>query len=208
MIVSHRKKFIYFHVPRTAGSSLRELLYPYKDVSPDDYITLLPPGVDPLHINQEYARNFVSGVDNYFEFTIVREPLDRLTSMYLYGHNVKRFNSFSNFIQRMSVVNDGIYNDYPHSDIATYYKKNMAMNNFFNSQLHWTQTPLTKKIHIFKFEDITKDINDLLSHLEISPTKLYHRNKVCQSLKNSLSSKEIDFCRNFLKKEYEVLNYN
>lgn len=194
MIVSHSKRFIFFHIPRTAGSALRTALnsHQYIDFNTEDYIKKLPPGIDPMHINQTIARPMLENVDHYFEFTVVRNPLIRLLS--LYNKFFNKFGTFSNFIQRLSAHYNNTFPISVHADI-------------FNSQLHWIQTPLTSKIHIFKFEDIVKDTTELSVKLGIDPFFLPKENQA-QQLVDSLSTTEIDFCKEFLKLEYEILNYN
>ena len=92
MFISHKHKFIFIHNPRTAGNSIQSLLQKYT----------LPPGealdlylLRKLHMLPPYKRyhthvrawqlkeKFPSHIyNNYFKFTFVRNPWDRMVSIY------------------------------------------------------------------------------------------------------------------------------
>lgn len=167
------------------------MLEPYATTSANDYISFVGGKADPLHINQQDFLNLNIGSipNNYYEFTVVRNPLDRLISMYNYGNNPERFGSFANFAQR----------------VAMHYQ-HCTMSNFYNSQLYWITNPLTDKINIYKFEDLAGEINDLFIKINVDKQPLVHYNKSI-NVAGRLSAREVEFCKNFLAEEYEVLNY-
>jgi hypothetical protein len=189
MVLSSTKQFIFWHIPKTAGVSLRAILEQYATIKADNYMPLVKD--DPFHINQIDFLNLNIGQvpNNCFEFVVVRNPLDRLVSMYAYGKNSERFGSFSNFAQRVAM-------NYRHR----------TMSNFYNSQLDWITTPVTDRVHIYRFEQLGSVLDDLCTKINIDKQPLVHYNKSV-NVADVLSAREVEFCKDFLAEEYEVLNY-
>lgn len=191
MLLSTSNHFIFWHIPKTAGISIRALLEQYATTKVPDYISKVDSITDPLHINQQDFLNLNIGQipNNYFEFVVVRNPLDRLVSMYNYGNNPQRFGSFSNFAQRVAM-------HYHHR----------TMSNFYNSQLEWINNPITNQVNIYKLENLENDIADMCAKIGIDKQPLVHYNKSV-NVADVLSTREVEFCKDFLAEEYEVLNY-
>jgi hypothetical protein len=191
MILSRLKQFVYWHIPKTAGISIRALLEQYTTTKVVDYKSKFDSLTDPLHINQQdfLKLNFDEIPSNYFEFVVVRNPLDRLVSMYNYGHNSKKFGSFSNFAQR----------------VAQHYQ-HPTMSNFYNSQLDWIKQPITDRLQIYKLETLEQNLAELCIKINIDNQPLMHYNKSI-NVTDKLSTREVEFCRDFLAEEYEILNY-
>ena len=92
MIVSHRHKFIYFAVPKTATHTVRDALRPH--LGPDDWEqqVLFGSQSSPIaeiaaiqhgHITANEIRPHFEPADwdNYFKFGFVRNPYDRFVSV-------------------------------------------------------------------------------------------------------------------------------
>ena len=189
MVLSTLKRFVFWHIPKTAGVSLRSLLEQYATTKVVDYKSLV--NGDPLHITQQdfLNLNIATIPKDYFEFVVVRNPLNRLVSMYSYGNNQERFGSFANFAQR----------------VAMHYQ-HRTMSNFYNSQLDWINHPITDNLNIYKFENLHKIADDLCAKISIDNQVLMHYNK-STSVVDRLTAREVEFCRDFLAEEYEILNY-
>ena len=91
MIISHRHKFIFFAIPKTATHSIRSALRQH--TGPDDWEQQMLFGEQSLpipqlarlrhgHISaQEIRPHLEAGVcDSYFKFALVRNPFDRFVS--------------------------------------------------------------------------------------------------------------------------------
>ena len=72
-MISHKKKFLYIHIPKTAGMSLRDFFESYRD---DKKFSLGHP------YYCEYLK--IANIRNYYNFTCVRNRFDRLVSAFLY----------------------------------------------------------------------------------------------------------------------------
>lgn len=115
MILSHQKKFIFVHVYKVAGSSIRKVLNPYAAISlrqsnlRDKWISLSK-GVPfsssfdgHVHAAELKERLPNDIFNSYFKFAFVRNPWDWQVSLYLFGLKDKNhyqhalFSSFKNF---------------------------------------------------------------------------------------------------------------
>lgn len=84
MIISHKHKFIFIHIPKTGGTSVQEALKPFLADS-DIYIN------DPRHVKNFHKHSTAAEVrkevgeevwNSYFKFAFVRNPWDAVVSLY------------------------------------------------------------------------------------------------------------------------------
>lgn len=100
MLISHRKKFIFTKTKKTAGTSVESVFEPFcmpegtwaqmhyapEQVSPDGVIGYRGPGGRSSewwnHMSAELIRTKVGEAiwDDYFKFTVIRNPFDKLVS--------------------------------------------------------------------------------------------------------------------------------
>lgn len=110
-----QKKAIFVHIPKCAGISVNNALFGNLaggHTTLDDYLCIFE------------AKRF----SNYFKFTFVRNPWDRLVSAYI-------------FLQK------GGINDYDHA----FFQKELSMYEDFNDFVrHWLNSENIKKYHHFK----------------------------------------------------------
>jgi hypothetical protein len=85
MIISDSKKYIFIHIPRTAGISMHEALRPWADARNIDMRTAKWESNYPHYVAAE-IRQFVGDARfaQYFKFAFVRNPWDRMVSRYSY----------------------------------------------------------------------------------------------------------------------------
>ncbi len=96
MLISHRHRFIFIHVPKNAGLSISAALAPYADNAPMTqmrrFLSLLPLREDP---RKAFFRHHATAAwvklklpaeifDGYLKFAVVRNPYDRVISYYHY----------------------------------------------------------------------------------------------------------------------------
>jgi hypothetical protein len=114
-MISHKLKFIFIHIPKTSGNSLSLFL---KDLINNSITCSKGNGngegikvycektkLDIKHQPINYYKNlYGKNINNYFKFTIVRNPYDRILSFYFWkkGEKNQVFNrkEFINFVNK------------------------------------------------------------------------------------------------------------
>lgn len=78
-MINHKHKFIFLHIPKTGGRSI-ENIFLSKKILHDE--SLYPIISNPHHSLSEYTE--MVNINNYFKFTFIRNPFDRILSEYFY----------------------------------------------------------------------------------------------------------------------------
>jgi len=88
-MISHEKKFIFIHMPRTGGTHLSEFLRPYCD---EESLIFSPyQSCGNLHATMiDYVNHYGERILDYTLFTIIRNPWERALSHAIF-HNNKTF---------------------------------------------------------------------------------------------------------------------
>jgi hypothetical protein len=95
MIISDTKKFIFIHIPKTGGMSVRKVLWPFATVSVWRERTVAGKAQKNKHLSKHAKANAIArNIDkrkwnSYFKFAIVRNPWDWLVSGYHYARRDK-----------------------------------------------------------------------------------------------------------------------
>ncbi len=146
MLISHERAFIFFHVAKVAGLSLREALNPYT-VEPEKFkirrpVKTINGKTNPLYAIWESALTHATALSTqkefgdlifqrYFKFAFVRNPWDWHVSMYhfilketahIHHQRVKGFVGFTDYVRWM--VNE----NKPFAKGATRHQKDMLCN--------------------------------------------------------------------------------
>jgi hypothetical protein len=197
MLMSTSHKFIFFHIPKNAGTSIRTALNSYCNISSQypefiNQLTEIKKTHSLVHVKQKNVRNLVKklkiDLSEYLEFVIVREPLNRLISLYNY-HGVEQ--GFKNFYQYAIDTAIG--------------RKNNNVSLTRHSQLDWITDPLTNNLTIYKLEELDKEL--VLNNLTVSLTEKQNVNLAKKISLENIRDHEIKFCLDFLSEEYEILGY-
>lgn len=211
MRISHKYKFIYIAVTKTGSTTLRHLLNKYSDIkSKNDQ------GEFRHHAKaEELKRTFQEkgwSWDDYFKFTVVRNPVSRLHSIYKYKVRI---------------------GSKPPSD---YFKK-FAMNFYLNCaqfkelNISFEDAVLYDKIHIpsqtswlmsadkklllnkfIKIENIRDELPHIWRHLGLPPSELkmipdLNQSPSDVSWNSLLSVAAINKIRSAYSEDFELLGY-
>lgn len=210
MLISSEKKILFFHIPKTAGSAVFEIL---QNACPDyhsvrrnlmhHYVKNCPNpsklSMEYFHVDQEYMKSILeySGlrVHNYFEFTIIRNPYDRLLSQYNFDISIPNatriYKDFDSFLD--------LYEDTDYINESTPY--------WYKSQLSWIKNPLTKNFKYYKYEELDKAWTDIRENTGLDLPDLPLINKTKVKTIPELSKSQKDRIYNILKDEFDFLNY-
>ncbi|MFT7532462.1 MAG: hypothetical protein ACI9FD_003493 [Gammaproteobacteria bacterium] len=174
MIISDSKKFVFVHIEKAAGTSIRHAILPY--ALPRPYSTWfsllrlagLPRGYRNYKfrthapVNHLISRMPRSQFDSYFKFAFVRNPWDRLVSEYNAAikknknrrhHKIGKMGSFYDFIQHE--INRG---------------------KFFQETMLVDRTGELCVDYVGRFENLAEDFSHICSQIGIEST-LDHVNR-------------------------------
>ncbi|WP_428820437.1 sulfotransferase family 2 domain-containing protein [Microbulbifer sp. MCCC 1A16149] len=172
MLVSSEKKFLFYHVYKVAGTSIREALRPYcsfKQIAFQNFFYGLStmgvrPAISPLyqfHPKLSDVRNSLGDLFyEYYRFTFVRHPLDWQKSLYFFMKKNPRHHQHK-LISTMS------FDEY----------LNWRVDNECNlmSDLISDSTGEILVDDIYKFEVIDREFESLSKKIGLC-TKLPHKN--------------------------------
>ena len=197
-MISHTKKFIFVHINKTGGTSVERKLkefqhrLPYRDKHQFLTAHIKGPRNSPSLLSECREKP-----ENYFKFTFVRNPWDKLVSNYFWRGSHLLQNkawaktSFKEWVMRKKGFN---------------FKKCMARWN----QVEWL-CDKEGAIHvdfIGRFERLQKDFNVICTKLNIGPFKLPHVYKTRHKHYSTYYDDETkDFVSHYFKKDIETLNY-
>jgi len=174
MIVSYEHKFIFVKTKKTAGSTLEKLLFPYLDdydicsgSTRDNTPSLgIPPNTNG-HISwREIKGKYIhpthfSQWDDYFKFTIERNPWDKMVSAYYWHQKIKPQQFLGMDFETYCLTCPLIPND-----TQLYTDTSNLMNSLMVDK-------------VYKYEDMMKMYNDLnerfgfnITEEEVTGTKL------------------------------------
>ena len=156
-MISHKCKFIFIHINKTGGTSIEEIL---KKLSRNLNVK--------HHFIQKYRKlaDAKHGFENYFKFTIVRNPWDRLLSNYFY----KKLN-YNNLIQDLS------FKKWITNSCDGNYSFEYSLSR--HTQLDWIVDENGEVVVDFigKFENLQEDFDTICDKIGIPRQKLPHKNK-------------------------------
>jgi len=86
MIVSHKKKFVFIHIPRTGGTSIRKCIGHFNEIPIWLHKSKLGKQTDQRlekHVKAHTLFSVIGSYNDYFKFGFVRNPWDWMLSIYL-----------------------------------------------------------------------------------------------------------------------------
>jgi hypothetical protein len=182
-VISIQKKFLFIHVPRTAGNSIQHIL---KDYSEDRIVTTIKrqDGVERFGVrNDKYHTTKHSTLSQYrevlepelyrglFKFATIRNPWDRMISWYfLPRRGVKAWNreDFVKLVQTVPLLSQYVLVD-PSS--PKYVKETKIPENLDRRKLDQDID------FLMRFENLDEDFRQVCHYLDIPYTALPVRNK-------------------------------
>lgn len=191
-MISYNKKFIFIHINKTAGTAVEQSLLEYGDkrVEPKNDLNFGLTYKQSQHFNyKEYKEYLGSEYDNFFKFTVVRNPFDRVVSYYLKNSINQNNLSFSDWV------------------IDRYKNKNFQdYKRMYSDYTHWIDKDNTD--FILRFENLSSDFNILKQKLNIDCELKYHNvNKNRLHYKEYYNEDTKEIITNHFKKELNTFNY-
>lgn len=180
MIYSRDPRFIFVHIPKTAGTSIEEAIYQYQD-----FLVTNQNIHQPMIQFREYLNH--DEYDEAFKFCFVRNPFDLMYSTWKYWTHDNNLNvSFEDWIiwrfeGRMS---DGLKflegESYRFSDEASMLSQ-LTISWYMNRvpQTYWFVDEDGQFLcdYIGSFEYLREDFKEVVNHLKLEDVFLPHANK-------------------------------
>lgn len=208
MILSTKHKFIFWHVPKAAGTSIRTVLQPYSTnldhvfggpLWTRSYLTK-----DWIHINQDDFKREMSGlqVKHYRETAFVRHPYSVMVSKYNYNtqeitvstrHGISTYTpnslTFDQYVTKTITRTDGSWTSFP--------------------QTHWTENPITTSgVKVFKVEDLPDAWQEFQQYINLELPPLSSENRSQSILKVSdLTQEQKDRIYENFKCDFDAFGY-
>ena len=190
-MISYDKKFIFIHINKTAGTSVEKALCEYgqKRTVPKENNDFKM-SKQSQHFNyKEYKEFLGSDYDDYFKFTVIRNPFDRVASYYYGGNAISSGLNFSDWI------------------INRYQNKNFQdFERMYSDYKHWIGD---EKIDlILRFENLSNDFEILKNKLNLDCELGFHNvTKDRKHYSKYYNEKTKNIIQNFFSDELEKFNY-
>jgi len=200
-MISHKYKCIFIHIPRTAGSSIE------KWICGDDWWNIEKP---TKHLLASQTKKLYKNYwNNYYKFSIVRNPWDRMFSCLRFSNyfKLKLENGIINIsgYKKLFTYNDIILeHDYRFSKkkdlISENHDKNTIYGNILDERID----------KIIKFENLNEEIKNLKELLVIKEEFNFFLNKSKKNkdFKNFYDKKSRKEVNNIFRKDIENYNYS
>ena len=205
MIINHKHKFIFIHIPRTGGISTREILQGYEGSVVYDKWCKADLKVGPHEPLTDYIKKVkLKDTDAYFKWARVRNPWDRLVSIYT------RRRSSSDFLKtNESCAREAI--DNPFSDWVDMQMPETLRpwrRNIFNQRRYIKNQGLD---FVARFENINEDFSFFCDKVGLPKIELPHKNAYDHDdYRKYYNKKLIDKLLNYdyFREDLDYLNYD
>ena len=197
MVVCYKKKCIFIHIPKTAGTSIEQFL---KDNGKNsiDYHGVRDGRSMHHYTAIDFKRELPWHFNDYYKFSIVRNPYDRLLSEYYWtpiphvgyksGKTKAEFLNYVSHIVKNNLFFQNIYNDHFIPQFMFVYDKKLLVD------------------HIFKFENMNLIVDFLKKKLEIeNDLPILNKSKIKKEYWNNKQKERI---YRIYKNDFILFNYS
>ena len=200
MIINKKYGFLFVHIQKNAGSSIKKELSNFEDTSEYKYWHSF---IDPE----------IENLQNYFKFCFVRNPWDRLVSWYnmmlskgihndFSGYLLSNSKNFSEFLDLTNIIYET--NKFECNDLYLY-PKSISFN-----QLDYVSDNDGKILVDFigKFENLQEDYNQICDKIKIKSFRLEKINQYNhKDYKSYYNDRDIEKVYNLYKRDIEYFDY-
>jgi hypothetical protein len=198
-MISHDFKTIFVHIPKTGGTSI-EAMFGFAEYDKFGKLIKDKVGKGKHWGAEEYYKEWAEFYNNYFKFTIVRNPWERDLSLYsmMRGQLKYRHLNFKQFVQR--VIQKNL--EYEHPQF-----KNIIFRNQVDYLTHDNALHIDR---IIRYETLNESWKDLCSQIKKPYEPLVHLRKAKRKpiLEYYSDQETIDLVAELRKDDIEFLNYD
>jgi hypothetical protein len=209
MTISHKYKFIYIAIPKTASTTVKHLLDKYSDIKYEYGWSdnCWPNHLTANQIKQQFDKRGWNW-DDYFKFTVVRHPISRLKSECNFALKIgSKIGSGSEFElnvidgSKCYTINGIPVLDFEYGKICyDFYKKKITLREFDDDiggdyggvQYEYIYDDFGKNLldKVIKLEDLENGLRDIWSRLSLNEEDLIHIPKLNVTCKKNTSDSD------------------
>ncbi len=216
MLVNNKRKLVFIHIPKNAGTTFKSVLYStHGDVewerlfreawAEEGKVTrnkALFPRIYPHAPLKSFYASFPEKSD-YKVITIIRNPYERALSWYSFYRTPTYYNRHP----QMRAVH---YAQQPFLEFLKWYNRSFKSKWEMLPQVWWYTHK--KKLHSdyqIRFENLEQDINKVSKELDMDIIKIPHNNKSSETFKveDMYCDESISIVNEWYKKDFEELDY-
>lgn len=204
MLRSSTRKFIFIHIPKTAGSSVKDSLIPYADSGLWKYLATpfrklcfpINLGPEPLEAHataQDILELLGNEFYDYYRFAFVRHPYNYIASTYLFIKSFARHSRHA-FVSNYSSLDEFV----DHEILRGYHKP--------QSEYIYSHDNKLLVNFVGRFETLAVDHQCICNYLNIPVTLPYLNKSISASSELPLSTKSKDILHSYY--EVDFLNFS
>ena len=213
MILSTKHKFIFWHIPKTAGTSIRYQLEEH-GVDLDRlfghrWAARYPWPNNWRHIDQEDFKREIANTGlqtaRYKELAFVRNPYYRAVSLY----NFSKYRPPTDRVGRpFQPSSECTFDEYFETEMTRTDASWIARR-----QVHWTKYPLNNEVKVFKFEDLPQAWQELQDYVGLTLGPLERHNITAELTTtplftvDQLSQSQRDRIYEYNQEDFEAFGY-
>jgi hypothetical protein len=207
-MISHQYKCVFIHIPGTAGTTIENCF-----LGKDQWFINFFEKHCPLSMLMEFPHNFYYKFDEYFKFSIVRHPYERMRSLWRFkdGYGFYLNDKGEMEIDKCFDENsDFNIEQLPKNTLMSYYGIKLEYVPQFHIHkknalyLNHLDAPMNR---IYKFENL-EECFDELSEKFLIPREKFNKKYEYSINKPHLSKKSKDILRRIQKLDFEFFNYD
>ena len=201
MLVNHKRKLVFIHIPKNAGTTYKSVLY-----STHGDVEWERPFTDEKKYTHSPLKSFYASFPeskDYKVITIIRNPYERALSWYSYYRTPTYYNRHP----QMRAVH---YAQQPFLEFLKWYNRSFKSKWEMLPQVWWyTHKNKLHSDYQIRFENLEQDINKVSNELDMGIIKIPHNNKSTESLTvgDVYCDESISIINEWYKKDFEELDY-
>ena len=201
MLVNNKRKLVFIHIPKNAGTTFKSVLY-----STHGDVEWKRPFTDEKKYTHTPLKSFYASFPeskDYKVITIIRNPYERALSWYSYYRTPTYYNRHP----QMRALH---YAQQPFLEFLKWYNRSFKSKWEMLPQVWWyTHKNKLHSDYQIRFENLEQDINKVSKELEMDIIKIPHNNKSSESLTvgDVYCDESISIINEWYKEDFKKLDY-
>ncbi len=201
MLVNHKRKLVFIHIPKNAGTTFKSVLY-----STHGDVEWERPFTDEKKYTHSPLKSFYASFpesNDYKVITIIRNPYERAVSWYSYYRTPTYYNRHP----QMRALH---YAQQPFLEFLKWYNRSFKSKWEMLPQVWWyTHKNKLHSDYQIRFENLEQDINKVSNELDMDIIKIPHNNKSSESfnIDDVYCDESITIVNRWYKEDFEKLGY-